>query len=992
MTAPSSENRVRRRTEPIVLFIGGTVSITAFLFLPMYLAMVIVVLVVLVLLVVDIRAHGMIVTMAARNSIRRPATTALVIGGLMVGTAVISSSFVINDTLDNMIVTQANSAFGAIDLTVASSGDGPTYFNDGFMADLAGEVEMVRGVEVVHTMVIESLAGKDVRTGLGEPSLQVMGVENSTLQGLGDLVGVDGNALSAPPSGTVYLNRKAAEGLSAEVWDELILLRGGRTAPFTVGAIIESRGLGGYNDRASAIVALPDLQNLTDHPNGRNLMLIALQGDHEGTRTAIEEVLAASAQGSGLKITSDKEAAIDSSRDFLQTFVILFFVFGSFSVIAGTALIVSIITMLGEERKGELAVLRAIGLQRALLRRLLMYEGLVYAVLASAVGAMAGVGLAYAIAYAMAGVSTLTGMQLLPYFDFRLTSLLASIGMGALITVITTYGVVSRISRLNIVRAMRDTPGPLPARSDGRPMAIGLILLGFGLMLTVAGIFNRELVLANSGFSLMGLSIGFLGRRLIGDRWAWTLGGVVTILPWIPLPGDNRLFPFSAPIEVFVLAGLFMVTACLLVIMFNDDLIVAAAVKLFGGRREYRAVVRTAMSYPLRARFRTALSIFIFGLVIFTVTTLSVVSGLVGTNVAQQITESSGGFDIIAQAGMGTPLDIDPWTNMNSTGSFLRGENVTEILTFPVAFVELPRKAPSSGEGEVIIRAIGVDARFFEQGKYPLTEWDRGLFTTEEDAWKGVVEDPTLAIVDGGLGGGLNQNGVMGAGDPFRVGDVLSLPGLSGKVEVTVAGIMKQSVLSGIFLAKSTVQDRLGGAGTGLMLMKLADGLEAGEQAVLVERTFLAYGVQALAVADLARESARTIDGMFALGRGYLALGLIIGIMGLGIITMRNIRERRTEIGIMRAIGYRRGMIISNFVLESGVVAFLGILIGNIIGVLVGYQLWLVALKDSGLSFSLDWWPILMIDLVALAAVIASVYPAARGANRIAPADVIRFE
>jgi ABC-type lipoprotein release transport system permease subunit len=43
-------------------------------------------------------------------------------------------------------------------------------------------------------------------------------------------------------------------------------------------------------------------------------------------------------------------------------------------------------------------------------------------------------------------------------------------------------------------------------------------------------------------------------------------------------------------------------------------------------------------------------------------------------------------------------------------------------------------------------------------------------------------------------------------------------------------------------------------------------------------------------------------------------------------------------------------------------------------------------------SFSLDWWPIILINVLALGATILSVYPAARGANRNAPAEVLRSE
>ena len=919
--------------------------------------------------------------------------TALVIGGLMIGTAVISSSFVINDTLNNMIEIQAGEAFGEVDLAVASQREGYEYFDEGFLASLIDEIRDVRAVRTAHSVILETMAGQDLRTGIGEPSLQVMGAEEQAFQDLGGLWSSEGGLLSSPPIGVIFLNQMAAKNMGVIVGDAFLTLRGNESVMLMVGAILEQSGLAGYNRMPTAIMSLPDLMDIVDHDGERNLLLIALDGNVDDARNEITDVLSSPSSGTGITIVSDKEETIRSTREFMDMFVVLFFVLGSFSIIAGTALIVNIFFMLGEERKSELGVLRAIGFRRDQLRRLVIYEGAVYALLASVVGAILGVGMAYIIVQVMSSVSSITGMQLLPYFDFRPASLFLSFALGVFITMITTYLVATRIARFNIVGAMRDNEAAPATRQKHNMHLIGAILLVSGGALTALGVLDRSLIPANTGFSLIGLSIGLWGQRFVAERWGWTAAGIMMILPWMPLPSDTRFLPCNAPTEIFILAGLFMVTACIILIMFNNDLIITAAVKMFGWTGEYRAVIRTAMSYPLRARFRTALSIFIFGLVIFTVTTLSVVSSLVGTNVGLQITESSGGFDIIAQTGPRTPIQDNPWTMMNATTSYAKGENATTVLSYPTTFVNLD-KGMGAGSGIVIniTRIVGIDQRFFEVGNYPLASWDDERFSSEEDVWRGVLDDPTLAIVDGSLGGGVDQTGVMASSDPVKVGDSLTLVHVAGVINVTAVGVMRQSVLNGVFMAEEEVRGKLGAQGIGLMLIDLVDGLDDIEQATMLERTFLSYGLQTVAVAELAKESARTIDGMFALGRAYLALGLIIGIIGLGIITMRNVRERRKEIGIMRALGYRRGMVITHFILESGAISIIGILIGTVMGVLVGYQLWIVTLKGSGFSFYLDWWPILLIDMMALITTLLSVYPAARGATRISPSEVLRFE
>jgi putative ABC transport system permease protein len=119
-------------------------------------------------------------------------------------------------------------------------------------------------------------------------------------------------------------------------------------------------------------------------------------------------------------------------------------------------------------------------------------------------------------------------------------------------------------------------------------------------------------------------------------------------------------------------------------------------------------------------------------------------------------------------------------------------------------------------------------------------------------------------------------------------------------------------------------------------------------------------------------------------------MGLIIGLAGLGIMTIRSIHERKSEIGVMRAIGYRRRMVVVNFALESTLVAALGIIIGTLLGIVTGYRLWLGSFHD--VTFEIPWATILFVAVGSLAITLVSIFPAARGASRVCPAEVLRSE
>ena len=73
----------------------------------------------------------------------------------------------------------------------------------------------------------------------------------------------------------------------------------------------------------------------------------------------------------------------------------LFTTFGSFSIAAGILLIFLIFVMLAAERRGELGIARAIGTRRGHLVQMFLFEGVAYDLIAAAVGALLGVGVAY---------------------------------------------------------------------------------------------------------------------------------------------------------------------------------------------------------------------------------------------------------------------------------------------------------------------------------------------------------------------------------------------------------------------------------------------------------------------------------------------------------------------------------------------------------------------------------------------------------------------
>jgi putative ABC transport system permease protein len=980
----------------VVLATFIALFITSLLVLPMTYALLVGIALVAAFILLDARRNRILFTMGRRNILRRKGTTALVVCGLMVGTAIISASFIVGDTLNNMIVSETTKGSGGADFVIEAPGDqGNMLFNGTVASSLEGDLLKIDNVGTVQSFLELSAGVLDNETQLSNTDAGLMGLTPGLLSDH-RLIGSNGELISdVPGSGKAYINQKLATELDADVGQNITVFVGNSSVNLTVRDIVGYEGLGSYDLGAHAFVDLSVAQDLIGYPDHRNIVFLSLD-DHEASdidkaRSDINATLQ-SYRSEGLKITGDKQRSIDQGLDEMATYTSLFFMLGSFSVIAGIVLIANIFTMLGEERKSEMGISRAIGMKRSQLTRVFTYEGMFYAAMAAGVGTFVGLALSYVLITWAADAINLGNFPIADYFYFTPFSLAVSYLMGFLITLGVVYATTKRISGLNIVRAVRNIPEPPLARGDRRSRAAGLLLFLGGAATIVLGVYLESQLFSMGGLSCVTTSLGFLLRTKLGDRAAWNISALATLFIWLPLPFD--IFPYSGFIELFVLAGIFMVSAGLILVMFNSDAIIWFFTRVLRARKGYRAVVKTAISYPLKSKFRTALSIFIFGLVIFTVTTLSVMTAVLDNGIPKLAAETSGGYDIIAYTNPTTPIRENLWEYTNTSSSFIKGENLTGVLPL-VSGRGIMRTAAEDSSGNKVTNdtpynVVGFDSRLFTQGQYWLAEWDEERFASEHDVWQGVLDNSGLVILDGSMLS--NELSDFASVITAKVGDEVVLTTSNGSSTFTVVGIMKQPVLTGMFVSHNFTEESMNITDPSVYLVNVKDGLDVDRQAALLEREFLANGMATIPVATVANEIVEQINGVFTLFRAFLGLGLIVGISGLGIITVRSIRERRLEIGMMRAIGYTKRMIITNFALESSFISFLGIVIGSLLGISVGYTVYLTAFEELGYDFLIPWWDIFIVGLGAFLATLLSVYPAARGASKVSPAEVLRFE
>lgn len=83
---------------------------------------------------------------------------------------------------------------------------------------------------------------------------------------------------------------------------------------------------------------------------------------------------------------------------------------------------------------------------------------------------------------------------------------------------------------------------------------------------------------------------------------------------------------------------------------------------------------------------------------------------------------------------------------------------------------------------------------------------------------------------------------------------------------------------------------------------------------------------------ELVEGATKSITNVKSFATMFLIITLIIGAIVLLVLNMINIRERKYEIGVLRTIGMKRSLVISQFMIELLVVAVFGLLVGAGVG------------------------------------------------------------
>jgi putative ABC transport system permease protein len=945
--------------------------------------------------------------LALRQVVRRPTETVLVVLGSVLGTALLVASLTVGDSLDRSVRQVAYDTLGPIDQAVLSP-------NPDVGDEVASRLEPLRqdpDVDGLLTVRVgQAAAVRDSGADQSaEPRATVWEIDFAAAGDFG-APEPSGLVVAEPGPGEVVVNEHLAGSLRVGAGDEVVFYVFGTPVTATVAEVVPAEGLAGAGPGGATInynAFFPDgtltgLAGSSPADQPVTVTYVSNRGDVEGGAELTNQVTATMEErlgplaGGGAEVQAAKQDVLDTAEQTGAQLGALFLFVASFSIIAGILLITNIFVMLAEERKGQLGTLRAIGMRRRRVSGALAVEGAVYSGAAVLIGGGLGVLLGRVVALIAGRIFNnfdQGGNQLEIVFAVTPTSVVNGMAAGFLIAFLAVVLTSTRIARTNVIAAIRDLPPP-PHRGRLTLTMVSGAATAVLVALAVPAVIQGEGYLTYLLPALAAVvAIPWL-RRFLRARTVYT-AVALGVLGWGLVANLVRPQIFDdASTATYVVLGSMLTFGAVVLISQHQALLVRPLRGLIQRPSENGLATRLAIAYPTAKPFRTGATLAMYCIVVLVIVMLTQISTVIDSGVNRSVAQGTGEWSLRADYNASAPPD-DPEQAVTS-GQFA-GE-VTDAAGITIAPVT--GNDPKGRTTEPLpVEAVGVPPRLSEDP--PAVEQRLPGLPDSAAVWQLVTNDPSYVLVDpfyGTTGGGP-------PGEPVQPGSqiVLTDPQTGQEHTRTVAGVLPEAqafygIGGGEFrvpvvMSQESVSDLSPAAQPSSLLLRLAPGADPARVTSALQSEFLANGMVVTDLAESIRDNFAATRQFFLLMQGYLALGLLVGITGLGVVMVRAVRERRRTIAVLRALGFRAGTVQRSFITESAFVALEGVVIGTVLGVTTT---WLFTQNSAAFGTLETGYPIawaaigITVGLTLLASLLATVGPARR-ASQIRPALALRI-
>ncbi len=368
--------------------------------------------------------------LARQNAVRNPSRTASTAAAVMIGLALITFVAVIGQGFKSSFSDAVNTLFVA-DYSVSGGTNGQPLTNQAAKA-----VAKAPGVLEVSEM----------RTGeakVGGKKVLVSGVDANVTR----VVDVDwANGSSSIParlgSDGTFLTKRWADDHSLTVGSPVdVKMQTGKTVRFHVIGIVDPpKGGSPFGDVSISTAAFD--ASFADHRN--DLTLVNVQGGPSDANTAaLEKSLAAFPAAN---VETREEFKSSRTKQISQSLQILYLLLG-FSIIVSLFGVINTLVLSVFERTRELGMLRAVGMTRRQVRRMIRHESVVTALIGATLGIIVGIFLAI--------LTTLAVSQYGIVFAVPYGTLVVFVCVAILAGMLAAILPARRASKLNVLEALQ---------------------------------------------------------------------------------------------------------------------------------------------------------------------------------------------------------------------------------------------------------------------------------------------------------------------------------------------------------------------------------------------------------------------------------------------------------------------------------------------------------------------------------------------------------
>jgi putative ABC transport system permease protein len=347
----------------------------------------------------------------------------------------------------------------------------------------------------------------------------------------------------------VAIDQQTAQRYSLKVGEKLRVAGASSAATYTIGGIVKFAGSASFGGAGVAVLTLQQARRVADEPSAFDEVIVAAEPSvsNKELRARIRKVLPKTLDvRTGVQEAAQQTSDLQDQLGFLRTFLLIF---AYVALFVGAFIIFNTFSITVAQRTREFGLLRMLGATRGQILRSVVAEGVMLGLIGSAIGVLAGLGLAPALD------------QLFKAFGADLPdsgtvvearTIWVSLLAGTLVTVLAGLLPALRASRVTPIAALRE--GVSLHEKATRSQRRRRIIVAIVIVLVLA----RLIALASSGAGIVTILIVALiiislrvpaVRRRIGRGFSKLIVGLARalggLLAWRGITGrlarDNTI-------------------------------------------------------------------------------------------------------------------------------------------------------------------------------------------------------------------------------------------------------------------------------------------------------------------------------------------------------------------------------------------------------------------------------------------------------------------